>query len=206
MSSRNNYSKSYKKLILCLCFLTFFNVSCANRKASVSNSSSKLKTDVVKRGKNYKITATKKSDHTDYHYLVYNNNGKIMFEETIDIKVDFSYISSDILRRHNGGGNVSQYKYFNLNDNLVSQIYDNPSLVENGKIVYMTYEDDKIKLIISDLFDKSKFYKEYNRDFSPVAAPYNALVDAKFIDSSKLQITYLSGSNRKQVTEIINLN
>lgn len=198
--------KIYLLLILGLCFITFFNVSCTNKKASVSTSSSKLKSDVVEKEKNYRIIATKKSDHTDYQYLVYNNNGKLMFEEILDFKADFSYLSSDILREHNGGGNVSQYQYFNVNENLVSQIYDNPSLVESGKIVYMTYEDDKIKLIISDLFDKSKFYKEYNRDFSPVAAPYNALVDAKFIDSSKLQITYLSGSDRKQVTEIINLN
>jgi len=105
-----------------------------------------------------------------------------------------------------GAGNVTIYQFFDVKLNRISPRYNNPTLIENDKIVYMDYDGERLKLIVSDLFDKNKFYKEYLRDFSPIAAPYNALSSAKFIDSNKLQIAYLTGIDYKEITETIELN
>lgn len=209
--------KIYVPLVVSLCFITFFSVGCSNRKSSVSHTKSSLNSKVSHtknslnsdndyEGRNYKIVPSTKDGIIEYHYYIYNNQGSVIFEETLLKKPDFLYVDTDILREHHGGGNVSQYQFFNVSKNLISPIYENPSIVKNGKIVYMTYKDDKIKLVVSDLFDKSKFYRQYERDFSPVAAPDGDLTSAEYIDSNKLQITYLSGSNYKEVTEIIDIN
>ena len=103
-----------------------------------------------------------------------------------------------------GNGNVIVYQFFNVKENRISPHYENPALVDN-KIVYMDYNGKQFKLVVSDLFDKSNYYKEYERDFSP-GVPYCDLSSAKFIDSNKLQITYFKGSDYKEVTETIELN
>jgi len=196
----------YVLLILFLCFISFFSVACSKNKISTLVTPSSFNSNLVEKGKNHKVIDLSKVDEAEYHYYIFNNNGDIMFEETYYRIPYFSYLGNDILQVQTGGGNVSQNQYFNTDKNLISPIYYNPSLVENGKIVYMTYEGSKFKLIVRDLFDKSKFYKEYEREFSHIATPYSILISAKFIDSNKLQVTYLAGKDYKKVTEIISLN
>ena len=203
--------KTYILFVLLTCITTSctkssITISSCNSTSSVLSDSSNFNSDIIEEDNNHKIIVLKKDNQTEYQYYIFNNIGNIMYEGALEKKPDFSYLSNDILQLHSGSGNVSQYQFFNTKENLTSPIYNNPSLVENEKIVYMNIEDGKIKLIISDLFDKLKFHKEYERDFSPVAAPYNVLLSTKLIDSSKLQITYLSGSNFKEVTETIDLN
>jgi len=201
-----------KKIIVYVtCILSLYFMTACERNI-FSNKEIELSTKnyndfpIVQEGKNFKLINASKDRQIDYHYWIYDNKGNIIFEESVGTKIDFSYLTDNILRRHNGGGNVSQYQYFNIDKILKSPIYANPELVANGEIVYMTYENDKYKLIVSDLFDKNKFYKEFERDFSPVAAPYSDLLDAKFINSDKIQIIYLTGNDYKEVTEILDLN
>lgn len=185
----------------------YFTTSCSSSSTSsttsVSSDLSDSYCDITQEDEHYKIATLNNDRFTKYHFWIFNNNGEVMYEDTLGKKPDFTNPQNNILRLHIGGGIVTQYQFYDISESLVSPFYSNPSLIENEKIVYMTFEDGKIKLIVSDLVDKSKFYKEYERDFSPTETPYSDLRSAKFVDSNNLQVTYLTGSNYKEVTETI---
>lgn len=156
---------------------------------------------------NYKVIASLVNGDRVYHYWIFNNDGKALFDETLPGEPDISYIDDDIIRVRLGAGNVWYDRFFNTSENLISPQYDTPTLADEGKIVYMKYEGKgkRAKLIVSDLFDDSAFHKEYSRDFSSDAIPYDALTGAKFIDKDHLGISYLTGKNYAVKYEIIDL-
>lgn len=190
--------KKYILIVLGL-FLVFVGVYITSDTLEESNNK------VIEETKNYKVVASENEKSREYQYLIFDNDGDVIYEGSHYKTPNLSYLSNNIVQSHTGGGNISQYQFFDIEKGLVSQIYENPGLIDDGKIVYMVFENNKIKLIVRDLFDKSKLYKEYERDFSPVAAAYNDLIKAEFIDSNKLQVTYLSGENFIEVTEILDL-
>lgn len=102
-------------------------------------------------------------------------------------------------------GSPARYvTFFDLKTRKKSDGIWNPNLIEKDRIVY--FGDRFDTLIVSDIFDKRKFYKEIKRPFSPCAAASNAVLKAKFVNDNKLFIDYLMGPNFTEETEIINLN
>ena len=159
--------------------------------------------DFIEEDPHYKIA--EKDEEGEYYYWVLDGNDHIMhmgWEEAIP---DFSYLDQDILQKHTGGGNVSLYRFFDISKGRSSPIYENPALVEQGKIVYMTLDEDQIKLVVRDLFDETAFYQEYIRDFSPVAAAYNDLISARFINEQQLEFVYLAEEQYTETTETIDI-
>ena len=160
-------------------------------------------TDFVGEDPHYKIA--EKNEEGEYYYWVLDGNGNIMHMGGEGEIPDFSYLDQDILQKHTGGGNVSLYRFFDISKGRSSPIYENPALVEQGKIVYMTLDEDQIKLVVRDIFDETVFYQEYIRDFSPVAAPNSDLISARFINEQQLEIVYLSGEQYTKTTETIDI-
>ena len=62
------------------------------------------------------------------------------------------------------------------------------------------------KIIVRNIFDKTAYYREFtsfSNTFPSVVEPF---VDAEFInDNKQLRIIYLTGSNKHEVSEIVNL-
>lgn len=85
---------------------------------------------------------------------------------------------------------------------MISQAYDTPVLIDKGKIVVFQNK----KLIISDIFDKDLYFKEVERDFSETVPSSSAIINAKFINSSELQIEYYEGKDFTEKSEIIDLS
>lgn len=186
---------------------TDFMTESVTDSATVSSENS-VSSDVIEENRDYKIVAIYGGDITKYHYMVFNKQHDIMYEETILLEPEFVRLGNDILELMTRSGDAFQFLYFNINKNLISSIYNNPVLVsaKDDKIAYMDYDGESIELVVSDLFDKAKFYKTYKRDFAPVAVLFHDVTKAKFIDSSKLQITYYTGSDFKEVTETIDIS
>ena len=63
------------------------------------------------------------------------------------------------------------------------------------------------KVIVRDIFDKTEYYKEissFQKPFSDVVEP---ITDVKFVnDGTGIEVSYLTGVDYKEVTEIIKLN
>lgn len=119
--------------------------------------------------------------------------------------VEISRIDKNILQKRYGAGNAICYQFYDTEKNSVSPIYENIDAVDYGKIVYMTISDGMNKLIVTDLFDDEKYYREYERDFSPTAIPSDALKSANFISENKIEICYLKGNDYIETSEVIDL-
>ena len=197
-----------KKYILIIMFLILLLVTYIFYiyENSKLNTFKKINLEVVEQTKNYKIIALKNEEITKYYYWILDNTNNTIYKSSSYKMPNLSYYSNNIIQLHLGSGNVSQYQFFDTKNSITSPIYENPTLIDNEKIMYMTFENNKIKLIVRDLFDELKLYRKYERDFSPVATAHNDLINAKFIDVNKLQITYLSGKDFIEVTEILNLD
>lgn len=159
---------------------------------------------IVEQGKNYVITQSNKSHQ--YHYKILDNNGKTIEEEDISTYPKIQAVSDSIIEVQTGSGNVVYRQYFNINDRKKSELFQNPIIMDYGKIVYASTRDGKLILIVQDLFNRSEFYKEFELDFSPVAIPEDAIVNVQFIeDGTKLRVKYLSGDDYYQKIEDLNL-
>lgn len=156
--------------------------------------------------KNYSIeSVTAAGEPAQYKVTVFGRGKSIIYETTLYGEPEFTTLEKGILRMKTGAGNVTQYRFFDTVQNRVSPTYENPELVQDGKIVYMTLNERKLRLVVRDIFDETVFYRTYDRDFSKTAVPADVLTSAAFIGESTLKVTYLSGENFEMVEETLRL-
>ncbi|WP_342561908.1 hypothetical protein NST84_19975 [Paenibacillus sp. FSL R7-0345] len=99
-------------------------------------------------------------------------------------------------------GSPSRYVfYFDTENTQISDTYYNPILTEDTNILYV---HDERKLIYRDMFDASKMYREFIRDFSETAVPSNAVYQADIVNNT-LHIKYFEGPDLEEKEEEIAL-
>lgn len=156
--------------------------------------------------KNYSIeSVTAAGEPAQYKVTVFGHDKSVIYETTLYGEPEFTTLEKGILRMKTGAGNVTQYRFCDTVQNRVSPTYENPELVQDGKIVYMTLNEGKLRLVVRDIFDETVFYRTYDREFSKTAVPADALISAVFTDANTLQVTYLSGENFEEVEEALRL-
>ena len=103
-----------------------------------------------------------------------------------------------------GTGIGTQYGYFYLVDEMKFSETFQSILDQSGNLVAYI---DKEKVVVRDIFDKTKYDKEISafRDpFSNVAQP---ITNASFSQDSKtITVTYLTGDNFREVSETLFLH
>lgn len=156
--------------------------------------------------KNYSIEpVTTAGESAQYKVTVFGRDKSVIYETTLYAEPEFTTLENGVLRMETGAGNVTQYSFFDTVQNRVSPVYENPELVQDGKIVYMTLDEGKLRLVVRDIFDETVFCRVYDRDFSKTAVPADVLTSAVFTDENTLQVTYLSGENFEAVEETLRL-
>lgn len=169
---------------------------------------SKAKKQIVDKKDFYKIYKVS-DDHDNVEFIIDFNNSKSIKIDRFGIAPYITKVTDEIVEIRFHVGNPADYVlYYNLKTSQLSKEFFNPTTTKNDLVVYMNenYNNNEITMVIQDIFDKSKYYKEIKRDFSPVAAACSDLEKAEFIDNNKLRITYLEGGNFTKKTEIISLN
>ena len=137
-----------------------------------------------------------------YTVTICNADGDVLEETMLQTKPQFQLLENGSLQQRTGAGNVTQYQFFDVINCRVSPIYENPQLIENGKIVYMALNGQAAQLIVRDVFDETVFWS-FDRDFAETGVPADALTDAVFLDERTLEITYLAGEDFKTVQEAL---
>lgn len=156
--------------------------------------------------KSYSIEpVTTAGEPTKYKVFVFGRDKSVIYETMLYAEAEFATLENGILRMETGAGNVTQYSFFDTVQNRVSPVYENPELVQGGKIVYMTLDEGKLQLVVRDIFDENTFCRVYDRDFSKTAVPADALTSAVFTSENTLQVTYLSGENFESIEETLHL-
>ena len=158
-------------------------------------------------GKNFKTFDIAKNYSPQYLYEIYNNSGEMVKRETVMnhpptiIYPSDSLLSIEIV----AGTELWLTQYYDTDKDLFSEVFPSPLALQDNKVVYMVFADNAYKLIVSDIFDPSKYYKEFSLDFSPVANPVNAIISVEYLGNDKLQVKYLSNGNRDKKSVILQL-
>lgn len=192
-------------ILITLVILILF-VGCSKVEAPVSLE----KTPYHVKNRYYEIKDISKHDRPMYQYYIYGDNREL-------IKHNVTYGIPEITR--NGmiiklcikvsgnefsNGDVFCCRYFDIENNRSSIWFINP-IVDNGKlVVYPDQPWQATKLIIQDIFDKSEYYLEFEREVYSGRESF----DAEFInDGEQLLIKYLipEGIYIRQKTETLDL-
>ena len=147
--------------------------------------------------KNFSIFDASKPGAPKYIYEIYSNSGDLVERETVTRSFPtITSLSDSLLSIEIGVGTGTwRAQYYDSDRDILSEIFDSPIAVINGKTAYFTVSNDIYKLVVRDIFNESEYYKEHILDLSRVANPIDALVQVEYLDGDRLQVTYRSGSN-----------
>jgi len=160
----------------------------------------------ISSGKNYKVYDISKDHKPEYRYDIYNNAGRIVKSESvfrIDPRITYPY--DGVLSIHVSlGTGYFLTQYYDTNRDVFSDTFESPAMADHGMVVYAAYIGESLKLVVRDIFDINRYYKEFELDFSPVV-PFNAVRKAEFADENTLDITYVSGKEYEEKNIVLQL-
>ena len=208
MVKRNIYILN---LFLCfiLCVIAIFTITKftnkGKKKVVEKNNQTELGTKILSSEKNYKLHDLTRDGKPLYIYEIYNESGQIVKNEKVERSCPaLKYLSDTLLSIEiSAGTNLCLTQYYDIKADKFSEIFQTPLATQNNKVVYMK---DSETLIVRDIFDESRYVKEFRLDFSTSAVPATLIKEAEFVNDDKLKITYLSGEDYNETTEMLLLN
>jgi len=148
-------------------------------------------------------------EFTIVYYAVYDDEGHVMDQGYDKVRgaCDISEENNLLVMKQGSGGAVWLERYYDTAGGRVSKFFESPVQHTDELVAYFAFRkaDNKIVLVIQDIFDPQKYYREIERDFSNFVINMN--VKAEFIeDDTKLKITYWVNPDNKKVTEIMDID
>ncbi|WP_167956844.1 hypothetical protein [Anaerosporobacter faecicola] len=159
------------------------------------------KNEISVLGKYYNLSYDKKTN--EYILYLMDDNGATV-KKISHPKIPCVYLRNRSLLQiiyYYGGWYYTTY-FYDIDKNIVSQEYNLLVLVTEDKVIYI----ENRKMIIRDIFDKAKYYKEIKRNFTRTAEPTEAIYKIEFISDHELELHYFSGDNYHRIKEIIDLD
>ncbi len=141
-----------------------------------------------------------------YYCYIYNKNHGLVKKDGPFNKIPEIVLTEDELVRltlQAGTGIETQWGYFyDINRNKISEIFQSIYDQSNQKVAYGGLD----KVVVQDIFDRSKYYREFSSFTSPFSEVTMPILDVKFIKGgTSIEISYLTGANYEIVTEVIEL-
>ena len=141
----------------------------------------------------------------DYKLTIRSRGGNIIFNEQYGAEPIVQIVDDDTLLIICGKGDWHICTFVNVDTGLVSEGFDDISAWNSEMVVYAVWQDGTYKVVVQDIYNKSDYYMEIERDFSPMAVPHFIIKEATFLDDSTLEMKYYCGENFEIKGEIIDL-
>lgn len=136
-----------------------------------------------------------------YYFKIFDKNGHFIDSGYHTSTTDISIVGDYIQLWYSAGMSNRMVKYYDIEKDKVSRLYNNPLDIHNELVVFASIVNNKECFIVQNIFDKSQFYQIY--EMNPI--PSSALAfEACFIDDTHIQISYLI-ANDETYTAIIDL-
>lgn len=141
-----------------------------------------------------------------YYCEIYDENNNIVKSDGPFNKLPKISISDDNLVKltvQAGTGISTQWGYYyDIKKDCFSRIFYSIFDEYNGRMIFR----DKNKIIVRDIFDKTEYYYEidsFKNSLSQSSEPFRKV---QFVnDGERIEITYLTGNDYHEVTEVFNL-
>lgn len=132
--------------------------------------------------------------------------GKRIYENVYGVEPIIMQVDKDTLLIRTGRGDSWITKFVNGKTNRVSDDFENISAYNGQLVVYGIYEDEQLKIVIRDIYDKDKVYKEVIDTFPNVAVGSYIIKDAQIIDEHSVDLTYYVGDEWEEKEEVVLLD
>jgi len=157
--------------------------------------------EVIEEEKYYKVVQTK-DKYGFYYAYMYDTNGDIVEREgpwnrQPRLSMPDEYTVKYTLQAGTGFGTQWGY-YYNVQRDALSRVFECIFDERNDKVVY-----GGNKLVVRDIYDKRKYYREFTGFSQPYSKVAVAIVSAVFIDDTHIEVTYLTGEEYRKVKEIL---
>lgn len=153
-----------------------------------------------------KISYTVEEVNGTYNVSVNNRCGKRIYENAYGVEPIIMQVDKDTILIRTGKGDSRITKFINGKTNRVSDNFENISAYNGQLVVYGIYEDEQLKIVIRDIYDKDKVYKEVIDTFPNVAVGSYIIKDAQIIDEHSVDLTYYVGDEWEEKEEVILLD
>ena len=153
-----------------------------------------------------KISYSVEEVNGNYNVSVNNRWGKSIYENVYGVDPIIMQVDEDTILIRTGGGDSWTTKFINGKTNRVSDNFENISAYNGQLVVYGIYKDEQLKIVIRDIYDKDKIYKEVIDTFPNVAVGSYIIKDAQIIDEHSVQLTYYVGDEWEEKEEDIGLD
>lgn len=134
----------------------------------------------------------------DFDHNIAQKKGPMMKMPKLKV-VDNNYVKLTVQA---GTGVSTQWGYYyDINQRCFSDVFYWILAESDNKVAYVIHN----KVIIRDIFDKTKYYKEisnFKYSFSDAIEP---IISVEFEGSYQIKITYLSGEDYSIITELFDL-
>lgn len=153
-----------------------------------------------------KISYTVEEVNGTYNVSVNNRCGKRIYENAYGVEPIIMQVDKDTILIRTGKGDSRITKFINGKTNRVSDNFENISAYNGQLVVYGIYEDEQLKIVIRDIYDKDKVYKEVIDTFPNVAVGSYIIKNAQIIDEHSVDLTYYVGDEWEEKEEVILLD
>lgn len=138
-------------------------------------------------------------------YFIFDKDHSLLDYDVLwRLPPEITVTSEGLIEVYQGvGTGVHRCKYYDPDKRLISEWFFNPIALSNSMIVDLDIPVHEWRLVVQNVFDKSVYYRTFERDFSNVEYP---VTRADFINNGKqLRITYKAGLDEHEVTETLDL-
>ena len=153
-----------------------------------------------------KISYTVEEVNGTYNVSANNRWGKRIYENAYGAEPIIMQVDKDTILIRTGKGDSWITKFINGKTNRVSDNFENISAYNGQLVVYGIYEDEQLKIVIRDIYDKDKVYKEVIDTFPNVAVGSYIIKDAQIIDEQSVDLTYYVGDEWEEKEEVVALD
>ncbi len=152
--------------------------------------------------KNYIIKTS--ADFAGNFYEIYDNNGNLLdkgfhgWRGSFDITKENDIIT---LEYGFGGTNVyPSYRFYDAQGGIASRYFEGPIAVNGTLIAYFTENEEKTLLVVQDIFDGEKNYKEFSGKFDRFISM--KIQEISFSeDGTKIHIKHRETNNESNIIE-----
>ena len=188
--------KVKKAVVLVVCFLLTVFTGCSRSKKAIWES-----------GVHYEVSNVGSVEKKEFQYRVYDQQHNTIDSGCTDDIEPIFYENDGFLRLSlNYGSGAAEYKYYDVSKGLVSEWYKtvlSDRFTQEGVLVaYLSREENTVVVAIQDAFDKTVFYKTFSAEFPMKFSPST---QAEFISDNQLRITYLTGEDNDEKTELFTI-
>lgn len=141
-----------------------------------------------------------------YNVSITNRWGKKIYENVYELEPSIIQVGKDTILIRIGRGDSWATRFINGKTNRISDSFENISAYNEQLVVYGIYEDEQLKIVIRDIYDKDKVYKEVIDTFPNVAVGSYIIKDAQIIDEHSVHLTYYVSNEWEEKEKLIQLD